>query len=312
MSNNTDISGVLAATLTPLGIDFSPKLEDVLPLLDFLVNRGCHGVLLLGTTGEGPSFSPTERLSLLKTALDIRHSHPGFILLAGTGTPSLDETIQLTRVAFDLNYDGVVVLPPYYFRGVSENGLFEWYSEVIQRSVPKGGFFLGYHIPQITGAPLSLELIKRLKDAFPERFAGIKDSSGDLEYAKSLGNEYGSDLVVFSGNDALFSKALSYSARGCITAMANIASPDLRKVWDGFQTGNIDKETQDRLSKMRSIMGQYAPFPPLYKALIARIYGFTHWEVRPPLISLADQTVESLISQVTNELDGFPNPGDIT
>ncbi len=106
--------GVFAAALTPLNQDGSLDLEHVLPYLDFLAKRGCHGALLFGTTGEGPSFSPRERIRLGKVAREITQTHPDFMLLMGTGTPSLTETIELTRSAFDLGMQGVVVLPPYF------------------------------------------------------------------------------------------------------------------------------------------------------------------------------------------------------
>jgi hypothetical protein len=150
--------------------DFSLALEDVPLLLDFLARRGCHGALLLGTTGEGPSLSAQERLALLHAALPVRQSWPDFRLLAGTGTPSLEETVALTRQAFDLGLDGVVVLPPYYYRKVSDEGLLAWYGQVLRRGAPQDGAVFGYHIPGVTGVPLSLDLLAQLKDSFPGQF----------------------------------------------------------------------------------------------------------------------------------------------
>src|SRR3990172_5540535 len=118
MSAFQHLSGVYAAALTPLQEDFSPDLEGIPILLDFLAQRGGHGALLLGTTGEGPSCAFSERLAIFHAALDIRKKFPNFRLLAGTGTPSLEETKNLTRAAFEAGMDGVVVLPPYYFRKV--------------------------------------------------------------------------------------------------------------------------------------------------------------------------------------------------
>ncbi len=99
-------------------------------LLDFLAKRGCHGVLMLGTTGEGPSFSPQERHDILSAALKIRQDHPSLKVLVGTGTPSLSETILITKSAFDLGVDGVVVLPPYYYRRATDEGLFNYFGEL--------------------------------------------------------------------------------------------------------------------------------------------------------------------------------------
>ena len=136
---NHPISGVYAAAITPLKDDFSPDLDAIPEYLSYLANNGCHGALMLGTTGEGPSFNEPERLDILKAALEIKNDFPNFSLLAGTGTPSLEETILLTKSAFDNGFDGVVVLPPYYFHQATDNGLFTWYQELINRSVPQDG-----------------------------------------------------------------------------------------------------------------------------------------------------------------------------
>ena len=133
------LSGVYAAALTPLQADFSPDLEAVAPFLAFLASRGCHGALLFGTTGEGPSFSSDEREAVWRAALKIREQVPDFRLFAGTGTPSLNETVNLTRLAFDIGYDAVVTLPPYYFRNASDDGLFAWFEQVIHKAVPQRG-----------------------------------------------------------------------------------------------------------------------------------------------------------------------------
>jgi 4-hydroxy-tetrahydrodipicolinate synthase len=139
MPIHSHLSGIYAAAITPLHPDYSPDLDAIPGFLEFLAGRGCHGALLLGTTGEGPSFAAHERLAIFKAAQEARRTLPGFRLLGGTGTPSLEETIYLTQAAFETGLDGVVVLPPYYYRSASNDGLFEWYSQVIQRAVPKGG-----------------------------------------------------------------------------------------------------------------------------------------------------------------------------
>ena len=113
-------------------------------------------MVLFGTTGEGPSFSPSEREALMRALSESRQVMPGFRLLAGTGTPSLSETIDLTKLAFDLGYVGVLVLPPYYFRNAADNGLFAWFSEVIRKAVPSNGYLLGYHFPSVAGIGFSI------------------------------------------------------------------------------------------------------------------------------------------------------------
>ncbi|HXF86625.1 MAG TPA: dihydrodipicolinate synthase family protein [Anaerolineales bacterium] len=185
MISKHSLDGVYAAAVTPLKPDSALDLESVPVLLDFLASRGCHGAVLFGTTGEGPSFSPTEREALLRAARDIRTAYPEFRLIAGTGTPSLSETIDLTKCAFDLGYDAVLILPPYYFRKATDNGLFNWFSEVIKKAVPSDQSILGYHFPDVAGIGFSIELLARLKEAFPTQFAGIKDSSHDVNFARS-------------------------------------------------------------------------------------------------------------------------------
>src|SRR5215208_1435121 len=232
MTSQHPLAGVYAAAVTPIGTDSSLDLASAPALLNFLASRGCHGAVLFGTTGEGPSFSPAERDTLMRAAGEARESLPGFRLIAGTGTPSLFETIDLTKLAFDLGYDGVLVVPPYYFRKATDNGLFAWFSEVIKKAVPSNGHLLGYHFPNVVGIGFSMELLTRLKDAFPAQFAGIKDSSHDADLARDLGEKFGSDMVVLTGTDSYLELAMQNKAAGCITAPANIISSDLREVWD--------------------------------------------------------------------------------
>ena len=261
------INGVFAASITPLKKDFSPDLDSLPGYLDFLARRGCHGALLLGTTGEGPSFSPEQRIDILKVALDVRQDWPEFRLLAGTGTPSLDETEGLTKAVFDLGFDGAVILPPYYFRASEEDGLFSWYKRVLERSVPAGGLVLAYHIPAVSGVALSFSLLSQLREANPEKFLGIKDSSGDPELAVKLGNRFGNDFHVFTGNDRLFSLALENGASGCITATANLISPDLRNLWDAFQAHKPSIEIQERINSVRETLEVLTPLPPRLQVL---------------------------------------------
>ena len=284
------IQGIFAASITPLNPDFSPDLDAILEYLDFLARRGCHGALLLGTTGEGPSFSPQQRLAILRAAVKVRQDWPDFRLLAGTGTPSLDETAKLTQSAFKLGMDGVVLLPPFYFRGSGDDGLFSWYMNILDGSVPNDGIVLAYHIPAVSGVGLSIDLISRLYDAAPAKFTGLKDSSGDAEFAFQLGNQFGSDLCVFTGNDRLLTEALHNHASGCITALANLISPDLRDLWEAFQEQKMMGDIQERIDSVREVCELYQPFPPLIKYLINQHYDFPLWSVCPPLTPLPKES----------------------
>lgn len=303
---NHPLAGVYAAAVTPLREesskgdihDSSLDLESVPILMRFLAWRGCHGMVLFGTTGEGPAFSPTEREALMRAARAHRAALPGFRLLAGTGTPSLSETIDLTRLAFDLGYDAVLVLPPYYFRTATDNGLFNWFSEVIRKAVPSDGYLLGYHFPNVAGIGFSIDLLVRLKEAFPTQFTGIKDSSHDPVLASSLGEKFGSDLVVLTGTDSYLQLAMQNKAAGCITAAANVISPDLRQVWDLIQEGKDASEAQTRVTRKRHILEKYPPFPPALKALLHRMYDLPRWSVRPPLEEISDNLEELLVNEM--------------
>jgi len=311
MTDFQPLAGIYAAALTPLQADFSPSLDELPKLLDFLARRGCHGALILGTTGEGPSFSPGERLDLMRAALQVRQVHPHFHLLAGTGTPSLEETVELNQAAFEMGLDGVVVLPPYYFRKVDEDGLYAWFAEVIRRSVPSGAPLFGYHIPAVSGVSLSLDLLERLKESFPNRFAGIKDSSADAAHARRLGERFGKDLMVMSGNDPLFSLALQNSASGCITALSNLLSPDLRRVWEAHQLNEVDDPAHENLLSGRAIVDRYPPAPPLLKYLLSRLHDFPRWSVRPPLRPLPQELEEKVWAEAQMALNGA-SPDSLT
>ncbi len=292
------LSGVYAAAVTPLKPDLSPDLDALPSFLQFLASRGCHGALIFGTTGEGPSFSPSEREAVWRAALKVREAVPAFRLLAGTGTPSLTETIELTRLAFDLGYDAVVTLPPYYFRKATDDGLFKWFEQVITRAVPSDGYLLGYHFPGVAGIGFSLDLLSRLKDSFPGRFAGIKDSSHDASFSSALGARFGDGLAVFGGTDSDFILALENGAAGCITAPANLISPGLREIYDCFREDRDASAVQARVSAQRHALEQLQPFPAALKALLARMYGQPRWPVRPPLVEPSEADLDRVQAQL--------------
>jgi 4-hydroxy-tetrahydrodipicolinate synthase len=142
-----------------------------------------------------------------------------------------------------------------------------------------------------------LDLLARLKDAYPVKFSGIKDSSGDPNWARSLAARFGSELSVYTGNDRLFSLALQSGASGCITALANLLSPLHRLVWDNFQQGNPFEITQDKLSAAREVLDRHAPLPPLIKMMLSRLHGFDVWKVKPPLTEFDPTQLEIVLSE---------------
>ena len=300
MTSTHPLAGVYAAAVTPLRELHGSKLdlEYVPVLLNFLASRGCHGAVLFGTTGEGPSFSPSEREALMRATSAYRSQLPGFRLIAGTGTPSLSETIELTKLAFELGYDAALALPPYYFRKATDTGLFNWFSELIKKAVPSDKYLLGYHFPNVAGIGFSIDLLARLKDAFPTQFAGIKDSSHDADLTRNLGEKFGYDLVVLTGTDSYVQLAMENKAAGCITAPANILSPDLRAVWDLMRDSKDATQAQARVTEQREILDKYPPFPPTLKAIIHRLHGLPRWSVKPPLEDMTDLMAEQLANEL--------------
>ena len=306
MTSSHPLAGVYAAAVTPLRAaslngnksDSNIDLESIPVLLNFLSSRGCHGAVLFGTTGEGPSFSPSEREAVMRAASACRDQLPGFRLIAGVGTPSLSETIELTRLAFDLGYDAALALPPYYFRNASEDGLFDWFSELITKAVPPDQYLLGYHFPGVAGIGFSINLLARLKDAFPVQFAGIKDSSHDADLTRNLGEKFGYDLVVLTGTDSYVQLAMENKAAGCITAPANIISPYLRNVWDLIIEGKDVSAAQAQVTELREILDKYPPFPPTLKAMLHRLHGLPRWHVKPPLVEVTKAMEEQLVSEL--------------
>ncbi|HTP02781.1 MAG TPA: dihydrodipicolinate synthase family protein, partial [Anaerolineales bacterium] len=178
-------------------------------------------------------------------------------------------------------------------------GLFNWFQQVIQRAVPPGCYLLGYHFPGVAGIGFSLPLLTRLKEAFPVQFAGIKDSSHDQDFALALGRTFGDDLAVFNGTDSDLSLALSKGAAGCITAPANLLSPGLREIFDGQIAGRDVSAAQRRVADQRHALELVPPFPPVLKALLARLHGQPRWPVRPPLTEVAEADLDAIQQQLT-------------
>jgi len=290
------LTGVYAAAVTPLKGNGQPDLAALPALLSFLAQRGCHGALMLGTTGEGPSFAPEERAEIWKVAADWRAGQaPDFRLLAGTGTPSLSETISLTRNAFELGYEAVCVLPPYFFRNASEDGLFDWFSQVIDQSVPEGRWLLGYHIPVVSGVALPLSLLQKLSSVFLSRFGGLKDSSGSLDSARDFAAGLPGKAVLV-GNDKLLGPGMKVGAAGCITAGANLWSSPLRKIYDAYRRGEDWSTFQMEVDAMRTKMDAALSPPAYIKAILHAQHDLPLWQVRSPLRDLTtEQTRAALI-----------------
>lgn len=279
-----DLRGIYAAAVTPLTADLTPDLAALPALLDFLATRGCHGALLLGTTGEGTSFSVAEHLDILRAGLRYRDTaRPDFRLLAGTGATNLTDTAALTRGAFDLGADAVVVLPAFYYKGVSAAGLTAYYDALIRSSVPADGRLLGYHIPQMSGVALPAETLQTLRARYPRQFYGIKDSQDDLPHTLGLLAQM-PDLGIFAGSDSTMAGTLAGGSAGAITALSNVTAPLNRALWDAHHAGEAATvaAVQAKLIHARQVVKGLSG-PGLMKAALAELFGFPLWPVRPPL-----------------------------
>ncbi len=298
MPNSTSaFGGVFAAMVTPLTPSQQPDLDALPSLLEHLAQRGCHGALLFGTTGEGPAFALRERADVLREAVRYRnHAHPDFKLLAGTGCVSLPDTIELTQTAFDLGMDGVVTLPPYYFKNVSAAGLATYFEQVVRQAVPSDGRLFIYHFPQVAGVPVPDETIAALRVKFPKQIAGMKDSQDDLPHTLATARAF-PGFDVFAGSDSILTDALAGGAAGCITALANVTSPLNRAVWDAHQRGTTDADAQAKLTHARQLM-KGLNGPAAMKAALAELFGFPRWGVRPPLESLAAEQTRALADEL--------------
>ncbi len=293
MKTHTNFSGLYCAIVTPLDhgrIDFKRFQMHI----QTLAADGCDGLLISGTTGEGQSFDLSERGELIAAAREVAGS---MVLLAGTGCASLPETIRTTRQAYQLGADGVVLVPPFFFRNVTTQGLLEYFRLVFDESVPDTGGALLYHIPQVTGVPIDEELLHRLQDKVGEKLTGVKDSSGDRASFLSLCQHF-PDLRIFAGVDDLILDGLQAGAAGCITAEANILAAPAAALIRAFRSGQDAQPWQDLLVKARVVL-PHTPYPVALKGLLAQRYADPAWaEVRPPLLPLDRSDQAPLVEEL--------------
>jgi 4-hydroxy-tetrahydrodipicolinate synthase len=291
------LKGVVCAAVTPLEKG-KLHVENHQRHIKTLAEEGCDGVLLLGTTGEGPSIGLAERAEIIEATLAVSGEMK---IMVGTGLASLPDTITATRQAFDLKVDAVVVIPPFYFKKVSDEGLVAYYRQLFDEAVPDDGLLLAYHIPQMTAVPISYGLLERLLVIAGDRMAGVKDSSGDLDHTLELCRRF-PQLRIFVGNDKLLLQSLQAGAAGCITAGANVLAPLAANVYRAYTAGEDAGEHQALLTAARGILEGHPPFPPAMKGLLENRYGTSGWEVRPPLDPLPESGRQALWSAL-NALD---------
>lgn len=285
--------GVYAASLTPLSDDLSPDIGLMAEHCKLLLANGADGLAILGTTGEANSFSVAERIAILEGLSEA--GVPASAVMPGTGCCAIPDAVELSKKAIELGTGGVLMLPPFYYKNPSEDGLFAAYSEVIQRVGDGGLKICLYHFPQMSAVPITYSLIERLLKAYPLSIVGMKDSSGDLDNMTGAAREF-PGFAVFSGSDELLLPLLKDGGAGCITACANVASSLAAQVYQGFQDGADKQATHEILAAVRSAICQF-PLSSALKTLMSRHSGNGQWlNIRPPLVPMSAPDIEKLFA----------------
>jgi 4-hydroxy-tetrahydrodipicolinate synthase len=283
--------GVIPAVVTPFKPNGQIDFKNLQQHIRTLVAEGVSGILLLGTTGEGPSVGIEERIEVIQAGMEVSG---GVLVYAGTGTASLTDTIAITRAAFDCGVSATVMIPPFFYKNVKDEGVFNYFKAVLDECIPEDRGLVLYHIPQATAVQFSFDLIEKLLAYGGPRVAGIKDSTGDLEHSSQLRNLF-PDLRVFMGDDKLLDAGLKIGAAGSMTAGTNILAPLAVQVYKQHLNGGNAQRSQELLSAGRRLLEGFPPFPPSLKAVLSARYQTPNWEVRPPLVSLTPQSRAELL-----------------
>lgn len=289
------LRGIFAPTLTPVKADLSPDIARWVAFSKQLLADGCHGLCPFGTTSEANSFGIDERIDMLEQLVE--GGVPAAQLMPGTGTPAIPDTVKLTAHAVKLGCGGTMVLPPYYYKGMSDDGLFKAMAEVIERVGDTRLRIYLYHIPPVAQVSFSLALIERLIKAYPETVVGIKDSSGDWDHLHSLLTSF-PDFNIFTGSERFLLDALKLGGAGSINAVANVIAPLERRLYDAWE-GDEAPELQEAVNQMRPVFKDVAPIPAL-KQIVAHVRQDPNWvNLRPPFVNLTEAQAESVLSALT-------------
>lgn len=304
--DTANLKGVYAAALTPMNADLSVDKKRLVSHNRWLLANGCDGLAVLGTTGEANSFSVGERIDILETLSE--GGIPGAALMPGTGCCSVPDTVELTTRALELGAGGVLMLPPFYYKNVSDDGLFAAYSEVIERVGDDRLKVYLYHFPQMSATPLSYDLIERLLKRYPDTVKGMKDSSGVFENMAGAAEQF-PGFEVFSGGDDFLHPLLQRGGVGCITACCNISCHYSQKIYQAWLSGDHEsaESVQQHLIRIR-IAAQTYNYSAGLKTVLAHYGDDDGWlPVRPPLMRLSDDERANLI-RLLQEADYTPPP----
>lgn len=286
--------GVYAAVLTPVGDDLAPNTKAFIAHCRWLLANGCDGLAPLGTTGEANSLSLAQRLGLIEAS--VAAGLPMERCIIGTGSCALTDAVTLTKAVLAAGSTGALLLPPFYYKNPSEDGLFAFFSEVIQRVGDKRLKLYLYHFPQMSAVPVTPALILRLKAAYGDTIAGVKDSSGDWTYTANLLKEI-PGFGVYSGSEQFLLANLRAGGAGCISASTNVTAPLAQRVFRAWQQAETDP-LQEQLTAARLVL-QAFPFQGGLKELVARVSGDAKWVTPlPPNRALSPAEREQLFHRV--------------
>ncbi|MDO8298840.1 dihydrodipicolinate synthase family protein [Lacisediminimonas sp.] len=304
MNSSNRITGVLSPVVTPFKADLSPDAAKLVSICKWLISQDV-GLAVFGTNSEANSLSVGEKITLMNALAEA--GIPGQRMMPGTGCCALTDTVELTRHAMKIGAGGVLMLPPFYYKGVSDDGLFASYSEVIQRVGDARLKIYVYHIPQVSNVPITLSLIERLITEYPGTIAGVKDSSGDWNNTKAMLEQFqprGFD--VFAGSESFLLATMRAGGVGSITAMGNANPGPIARLAREWQNSDADAQ-QEKLNLVRNTYSKF-PVIPALKAVIAHYSGDAEWAtVRPPLVKLTGEQSKSLVQML--DAIGFTMPG---
>ncbi|MBX2820651.1 MAG: dihydrodipicolinate synthase family protein [Rhodothermaceae bacterium] len=298
MNTNSTIpypGGVLAASLTPMKPDLSIDHDRLISHVNWLLSNGCDAIAYMGTTGEANSFSIDERIRALDALAAA--GIPMNALIVGNGCCAFPDTLRLTRHALEHGVAGVLLLPPFYYKGVSDEGVLASCDTVIQKLGDDRLQVYLYHFPYMSQVPFSDAVIEKLIDRYPNTIAGIKDSSGDWDHISHLIASFPS-LRVFAGTERYLLDTLRAGGAGCISASVNVTAPLAAEVKRTFQEDQ-GLALQDSLSTARLAI-QSRPMIPALKGVMARLTNDSDWDsIRPPLTPLPAAEIDSLLNELS-------------
>jgi 4-hydroxy-tetrahydrodipicolinate synthase len=292
----TQPSGILAPALTAFTKQLEIDGERTVAHFQWLLKHGCDALVVFGTTSEANSLSVTERTRFLEYA--ISNGIDPRKLLPGTGCCSLADSVLLSKHAIELNSPGVLMLPPFYYKAVSDEGLFRYFATLIERVADDRLRIYLYHIPPVSQVAISFDLIERLTVEFPGVVIGIKDSSGDWEHTRQLIDRFApAGFRVFPGSELHLLPALRAGGKGCISAFANFAPALLQNVFQNWQRPEADS-TQREVKRQGRTLRKY-PVIPALKAIVAKWRKDPGWDnIRPPLLELSAAQREALLGEL--------------